>query len=35
MLNAEKTPMRADEFVTKHVNYMSDCLKITNTYSKL
>jgi len=31
MLNAKKTSMRADEFVTKHVNYMSGRLKITHT----
>lgn len=28
MLKTEKTPMRADEFVTKHVNFMSGRLKL-------
>lgn len=28
MLKTEKTPMRADEFITKHVNFMSGRLKL-------
>lgn len=31
LLNTEKILMRADEFVTKHVNFMSGCLKIAHT----
>lgn len=30
MLKTEKTPMRADEFVMKHVNFMSGRIKIAN-----
>lgn len=30
MLKTERTPMRADEFVMKHVNFMSGRIKISN-----
>jgi len=30
MLKTEKTPMRADEFVMKQVNFMSGRIKIAN-----
>ncbi|KAL6417362.1 hypothetical protein ACFW04_012803 [Cataglyphis niger] len=34
MLKNEKTPMRADEFVMKHVNFMSGRIKLVNVNSQ-
>lgn len=34
MLKTEKTPMRADEFVMKHVNFMSGRIKIANVNTR-